>query len=341
MRVIRCVVLMVCAAAEARACEDGSIRMAAFAEDRDVHRLCVIADAADPQGETVSTRLCAELTSLASELNITVERVPADDPAFEWQALALPSAPPERPVTVLVGWDGVGRRPFVIDHWTPAPTPEELGAIIASPVRDALREAVPTHWAALLYAPAVPPAGGQARPLIEGIAKRWTEENPPGLRVVEMDRSDPRERLLCAFIGLDPEGPDWAGIVYGKGKLMAPPFEGESITEENLNALVAKLLEPCTCLQAGTRLGVDIPLRWAKAHDKAVVALGTDAYEEAALPGVGSAPAGGQPSDMGRRLPMLALAAVAVSVLAVAAGAVVVVWQSRRGSGREQGSGRY
>ena len=318
--------LVMLTAAPVWACDTGSIRLWAFDQPRDVHKLCVIANGGDAEGDALYADLAARLAAQAPDLNVEPVRIRADDPELRWPALALPSVPPVLPVTVLVGWDSVEQRPFLIDHWEPAPTEAGLAVLAASPVREAVQRDVVGHWAVVLYAPGT----GESEPVVEATAKRWAQEHPPGVAVARLDRADPKERLLRAFIGLRPDGPDWVGVVFGRGKLLAPPLEGPSITQENLNRLLDGLLEVCTCLVAGTSLGVDIPMAWPTDLDEQVVALGSDAYIEAPE-GVfvsASAPVALEPA-VRRRVPMAALVAVGASVLLVLLATGAVLWRMR------------
>ena len=323
------------AAPDARACDSGSIRQAAFQEARDTHKLCVIGDSEDPATDTLHGDLAAQLSQTAQELNVELVRVNADDPEVQWKALALPSAPPVLPVTVLVGWDGVNRRPFLIDHWEPGPSETQFAALVRSPLRKTLKRSVLDRWAVVLYARGTDETGGGAEPVLQAVEKKWAAEYPPGITVARFDRADPHEGLVRAFIGLPPSGPDWAGVVFGQGKLMAPPLEGTAITEDNLNRLVGTLVQPCTCLQAGTSLGVDIPMIWEASLATAVVKLGDDGYlettEAAAVPVSGRADGTAAPVAT-RRIPVTALIALAASALVVLLGTVAILWRSREGS---------
>jgi len=325
--------LGVMAGLRAGACDSGTVRMASFSEPREVHKLCVIANAGDAAGDALHARLETALAGYGAELNLELVRVKADDPALDWRALALPSVPPSLPVTVLVGLDSVQRRPFLIDHWEPAPTDDDLAALLGSPVREAVKREVAAHWAVLLYARGAGADAGATESVVRDAAKRWAEKQPPGVAVVPLDRTDPKERLLRAFIGLAAAGPDWVGVVFGRGKLMAPPLEGTAITEANLDRLIGLLLQPCTCLQAGTSLGVDIPMVWAEALDATVVALGEDAYLEtgpvvaAAAPAVPAAPnAAPAPAS---RVSVTALIVLGASVLVVVLATGGVLWRGR------------
>ncbi len=314
----------------AGACEGGSVRLAAFNNPRDVHKLCVIANTEDTAADGLYADLSDLLALKAADLNVELVRVNADDPQVVWAALSLPSAPPVLPVTVLVGWDSVNRRPFFIDYWEPGPTEDELATLARSDVREAIKRGVVAYWAVLLYARGTGENSGAVDAVVDAAVGKWAVDQPPGITVAHMDRTDPKERTLRAFIGLPPSGPDWVGVVFGRGKLTAPPLEGTAITEDNLNKLIGGLLEPCTCLVDGTSLGVDIPMVWGESQDEAVVALGSDGYIEV---GAGAfMPATVQAStapEVSRRVPLTALIALGASAMLAVLGTGAVLWRSR------------
>jgi hypothetical protein len=322
----------------AAACQNGSVRFAAFDYPRDVHKLCVIGNTGDPAAEAHHARLASWLREHAADLNVELVRVNADDPAVAWLALALPSAPPTLPVTVLAGWDSVRRRPFHVDHWEPAPTSQEMEVLARSSVRDAIKRDAAGHWAVLLFSRGTDAQSGAAATVLDAVVKKWAAEQPPGVTVVPLDRSDPKERLLQTFIGLPPSGPDWVGVLFGRGKLMAPPLEGDAITEENVNRLVELLFQPCTCLQSSMSPGVDIPLIWEPRLDATVVALGTDSDVAPAPAGRTAAArvqvqAEASVSPVGGRVPVIAIVVVVASALLVAFGAAIVWWRARASHG--------
>lgn len=327
-----CAFALALAASCAQACDTGSVRLWAFDQPRDVHKLCVIANADDAEADALHASLASGLAAQAPGLNIELVRIKADDPELRWPVLALPSAPPSMPVTVLVGWDGVERRPFLIDHWEPAPSEEELEALVQSPVRDGLKRDVLNYWAVLLYARGTGETGGAADAVVDAAEKRWAEAHPPGVAVMRLDRTDPKERLLHAFIGLRPEGPDWLGIVFGRGELLAPPLVDVAITADAIDGVVGKLLESCTCLVKGSCLGVDIPMVWEADRDKHVAVLGNDAYLETSEGASANAPAPAPAASLAprRRVPLTVLAVLGLSVFIVVAVSGAICYRARR-----------
>lgn len=311
------------------ACQ-GSVRFAAFDHPRDVHKLCVIGNREEAAAEAIYGKLAAWFGERGEGLNVELVRIYADDPDVDWHAIALPSAPPSLPVTVLVGWDSVRRRPFHVDHWEPSPDADALETLAHSPVRDAIKRDVAGHWAVLLFARGTDAQAGSAQSVLDAVVKKWAAEQAPGVTIQNLDRADPKERTLLAFIGLPAQGPDWVDVVYGRGKLMAPPLEGAAIAEDAINRLIEQLFQPCTCLQASTSPGADIPLAWETRLDAGIVALGPDA-KSPGLPAASpiAAPAPRVAEVPPPRLLWIAGAVVAISMLAVGFGTAVLMWRAR------------
>ena len=70
--------LLIVPASSAQACENLTVRDAAFIEPRDVHLLCVIADTDDAEANKTFERLSAWHSGTAAECNLEVMRVRAD-----------------------------------------------------------------------------------------------------------------------------------------------------------------------------------------------------------------------------------------------------------------------
>jgi hypothetical protein len=187
-------------------------------------------------------------------------------------------------VVALIGEFPSPRRAFVVDHWEPGPSDADLSVLKSSPAREALKAALANRWAAILYAPGAGQAPAAVEAAFQAIEKKWAQDQPPGVSVVRFDRADPQERLLCTFAGIEPSGSDWAGVVFGRGKLMAPPLQDGEITEGNLTQLLQRLAVLCTCLQQSITLGLDIPMTWEPALDaKVPMGVPSQGYVEMAL----------------------------------------------------------
>ena len=266
----------------AQACSADQVRHATYHSQRNLHRLVIMHKAGDAEVDAQATHLQTWLQTQAVGINISFEKVDVDQSDIDWQGdYGVPSAPPETPVTVLVGEDKVAYRSFIIDVWEPFPTDEDLEVLRSSPVREVVRPNVVTKWGVLLYSPGAGPKADQCMPVLDTVQKTWAEKAPPGIAVVRLDRNDPQERLTTSFIGLNPDGPDWVGLCFGRGKIMLPPLEGDAITEENLNELIQNLMESCGCLRRPENLGIDIPMTWDSSLDQIYVALdGPDLTEE-------------------------------------------------------------
>jgi hypothetical protein len=258
---------VVCLMHAAWACDTGTVRDAVARAKRDVHRLCVIAHEGDASADATFTGLESWLRDDAHALNVALERVNADDSGLQWREYGIPSVPPQLPVVVLAGEFASPHRVFVINHWQPGPTDSELAELLTSPAREAIKQALTERWAVILYAPATEQANPAIEAAFAAVDAKWAADQSPGVSIVRMDRSNPRDQLLRAFAGIEPSGPDWLGIVFGRGKLMAPPLQGDDITEANINGLLQRLAIPCTCLQQSMTFGLDIPMTWEAALD--------------------------------------------------------------------------
>lgn len=324
------VVLAGISAFPAGACNEGSVRDAALESARDVHRLCVIANAEEVRAAPICARLQTWLDGFDNELNIRLERVNADDPSLLWPSLGIPSAPPRMPVVALVGMSPATHLPFIIDHWEPEPSEEDLALLATSPVREAIQRETAHSWAVLVYSPASGTQDGALEGLLNRVVEKWAQEHPLDLGLVRLDRSDPRERLLCAFTGISPATPDWVGVVFGRGKLMAPPLAGGEITESSIMKLVEGLSVPCTCLQYSLAFGLDIPMPWDSAFDPPAIA-GTPGAGPAAPPLEERVKALQSEVRDDSRLLYLALLPL-MGLAAVALGATAVLVLRRRGA---------
>ena len=327
-------VLLVCAtvllatrmAPRASACDYTTMRDAAFNERRDVHRLCVVARQDDAAARAIHDRLSAWRSTAASDLNVEITRIDADDPQARWGDLGIPSAPPEVPATVLAGWRTFEKQGFLIDHWEPGPVEADLAVILDSPARQAIAREVGRRVAVFLYIRGTDAGAGAARAVIDATVKAWTDKWPVGFSVVEVDRSNPRERLIRSFTGVPDSGPDWLAVVFGRGKLL-PPLVGPEIAEQQLNEQLELVVQECTCTRSPSTLGVDLPMIWTSAMDAAFIPLKSEAdagqpttRPATALPG--AAAVGG----VVVRRSLLAMVALAV----VVAASIIVLALRRR-----------
>ncbi len=265
-----------CAVAFAAACEI-RVRDSAFRSARDIHRLCIVAEASDDAAAKIETRLRQWLATTPGDVNLEVMRVAADDPDTNWRALGLPSAPPGLPVTVLVGRNNGSRESFLIDHWEPAPSDEQLASIVDSPLRHRLARELAENIAVLVFSPSNSDLPGNSDSsvvnVLRSIVQTRIAEERLGLSLIMLDRYAAEEQLLCRFIGLRPDGPDTLCVAFGRGKLMSPPLAGDEITAQNIEKLVAQIRQTCSCSKPLPTMGVDIPLLWPDEIDQAVVLL--------------------------------------------------------------------
>jgi len=315
------------------ACDYLTMRDAGFDEPRDVHRLCVIGASDDDNARQIHTRLNQWLTTEVADLNLELRFLATDDETVVWKDYGIPSAPPETPVVVLAGYRSFQRQGFYIDHWQPAPSDDDLKTLATSPARNAIARQVGQHLAVLVHVAGNGTSAQSATPLLEQTVRQWaTKKEWLDMTVVNVDRTDPRERLLLSFIGIEPTGPDWVSVIFGRGKFM-PAMEGDAITEANLNDRLETLIEECTCNRPPRSLGTDILLRWDTALDDATVRLKSkDAPNAPTATAPASQPTAvldNETSNMNDRLMARMLWTVAGLVAVVGIATVMLTWRRR------------
>jgi hypothetical protein len=256
------------------------VRDFAFRTPRDIHNLVLFAHSDDEPSNEIEAKLKAWLEGDGAGLNIEFVRADVDDPEIDWAKYGVPSAPPAVPVVALIGRNyGSGER-FLIRHWVPAPSDDDLALLAHSPLRTKLQQRLGKQLAVILYAPnSVEGDGSEVPPSIQEFVSKVAAKSKLAVSILKVDRSDPQEQCLLSFAGIPPEGPAWAGIVFGRGKLMSPPLVGEEITAERLQTLIGQLDEDCSCTKPLPALGVDLPLVWTETLDKHVVRLVEDEGE--------------------------------------------------------------
>ncbi|MCP4642346.1 MAG: FtsX-like permease family protein [bacterium] len=261
-----------------QACEEVTVRIAAFQAERNQHLLCVITDG-DPE-PGVMDRLDAWRNGDAAYLNLEIVHVDAGVPDVTWQEYGLPSCPPDLPVTVLVGRQGSSARQFVLDHWERVVTDDDLAVLATSPARDALKKRVVEDDAVLLYSP----GDGAAKEMLTKLAADHTAETGP-VSLVSFDRTDDDERVLTAFAGVGDSNEDWVAVTFARGKLLAPPLMGEDIQREHVDALLQNLEAPCTCIQDSSAMGIDLLMTWDEELDALAAPVMPALYTESVFDG--------------------------------------------------------
>jgi len=319
--------LAVCLGRRAAACENACVRDAAFLEERDVHRLCLITPGNEAVPE-LRRQIEAWFAESATALNVEFCQERADDPGVDWPRYGLPSAPPASPVAVLAGQHTAERLCFFVDHWSPAPGRAELDSVLDSPARTELRRRVARDLAVLLYFPAQDGDSADAQGTLERAAAQRSAPGSPAVTVLRVDRADPRERLLVSFAGLKPEDPGWVAVVFGRGKMM-PPLVGGEISEAVLDEQLRSLLEPCTCLRSPGSLGVDMPLAWTDADQRAVALVRGPADADTLQARSGEKPA--RAAGSGVLVPTLLTLAALAGVQGLAA---LLIWWRRSAAPR-------
>ncbi|MCX5758538.1 MAG: hypothetical protein NTU83_08545, partial [Candidatus Hydrogenedentes bacterium] len=153
------------------ACDSGTVRDAGFHGARDVFRLNVIAPQGDAQGDAVYGRVEDGLRGCNGTLNIAPARIEADA-ATRWGDYGLEGPPSHFPVATLTGEvRGLSQLLFV-DQWDAGLSAEDIAALLESPLRTRLAEAVLRAWAVLLYSPGLNSPPDRAV-LFDRVAKRW------------------------------------------------------------------------------------------------------------------------------------------------------------------------
>lgn len=269
------------------ACEYLTVRDSAFVEPRDVHRLVLFTAEGDEGADEIARRLGDRLGLHGEDLNLEFEQVAVDAEGIDWSAYGIPGPPPSTPVTVLVGSNQRSGKPFFIKHWVPAPTDEEMNALIASPFRDRLAETLIREVAVIVHVPATTNAREDVSTLLAGVEAEWDAKEKCGVSRMTLDRTVPGEELLLSFLGVPEEGPDWVGVFFGRTKAM-DPWIGEEIQAADLHHQIETLVGECNCLQTAGSLGVDLPMIWTKAMDDSRTFLreATEEEETTALAGL-------------------------------------------------------
>jgi hypothetical protein len=223
--------------------------------------------------DEIHERLNRWLDQTDGEFNLRIVRVDADDPETDWRSLGIPSAPPSLPVTVLIGRNnGIGES-FIVEHWEPAPSDQQLAAIVDSPVRRQLAGELATNVAVLVFAPSDPAGESSVTSRMEAMVQAGIADERIGMSMITIDRYDPAERLLCRFMGIRPDSPDTLCVAFGRGKLMSPPLVGEQINAESIDTLVTTIRQACSCSKPLATMGVDMPLVWSDAIDSTVILM--------------------------------------------------------------------
>jgi len=271
------------AAAPLSACEN-AVRDAGFRGPRDTHHLCLITATDDEAARTERDRLENWLKGPAAGLNIELVHLRADDPEVDWQKHGIPSAPPTLPVVALIGKNYGTSEHFVINVWEPAPSDEQLADVLNSPARRRLQETLGPSMAVIVYAPGEDFDQERFDGIVAAVKAAWLMDELktlPPIEVVKIDRDDERERTLVSFMGLAPDGPSMAGVVFGRGKLMSPPLLGPEITRKRINELIDQIYQDCNCSKPLPSIGVDLPLVWNEDLAKTFVPVSDPTEKEA------------------------------------------------------------
>jgi hypothetical protein len=244
----------------AYACDTGTVRDAAFNSVRDNYWIGMVYESSDTEAQALYDGLAGWLEKQGTALNIQVEHIQPEDAMYLRLRHGVATSPTLLPVAYFTGRHPVEQRPVVFHGWTPSPEVAMLEQMRDNKVLAAIREHSSDFWAVVLYSRGV---GVDKRGEIEKTGTKWKQNHAPGIApIIEFDRKDPSNRLLCAVAGIKENGEDWAGVVFGKGRLLLPALEGDDITSNELDKLINRITLPCTCLQQDMVLGIDLPMFW-------------------------------------------------------------------------------
>ncbi len=267
------------------ACNSGTVRDAAFQSRRDLYMLAVFGPEKDGKTDTIAADLEKWLLPQSDLLNIRIERVHTDSPEVDWKRYGLKKSPELLPTVALIGRFSLLQESYCLKQWHPKPASEALERLGTSPALEAAKEHLVHVWGVLLFSPSPDEPDPAVKATLEAVEKRWDKEHAPGIRMVTLDRTDPKEAILCKLAGLDEDSLDWVCVLFGRGKLLLPPLEGEDISAQRLEQLLNQLTVPCTCIQDTTTTGLDLPLRWEKTLDErfALLEKAAGGYQELSL----------------------------------------------------------
>ncbi len=262
-------------------CDTGTVRDAAFHGRRDNFRLGLILPDSDAAQEATYAPLSAWFAEHGGALNVHFEIIDADDVMKLRLEYGLEQLPESLPATALAAYHPAIQRPALFKLWPSALDLKLLEKLRDNPTLQTIVREAPEHWAVLLYARG---AGVDRRPEAAAIVAKWRTERPPGVYLLEVNRRAPENAWLCAVVGIEADGEDWAGVVYGRGKLMLPVLTGDTLARAQLDDMLNRLAAPCTCLQQASASGLDLPMFWPEEQTPAFTALAAPAgYHEMTL----------------------------------------------------------
>jgi hypothetical protein len=251
-------------------CDTGTVRDAAFNSVRDKYLIGVVCDDSDNAAKKAYEEINTWLGQHGANLNIELEQILPQDAMYLKIRYGVKALPNSLPVTYLSGRAANEARPVPYHFWDHAPDTSFLETIRSNKVLAEIREQTPQYWAAVLYSRGL---GAEKKPEVLALVEKWKQTHAPGVVLIEMDRHDPGNALLCSVAGIKEEGEDWAGIVFGRGRLLMPALEGTDINEKALDSLVNKVTVPCTCLQQDMVVGLDLPMTWDTPENRSYAQL--------------------------------------------------------------------
>ena len=242
------------------ACDTGTVRDAAFNSVRDNYWIGMVYEASDAETQALYDGLSTWLEKQGTAFNIQMEHILPEDTMYLRLRHGVATSPTVLPVAYFTGRHPGEQRPVVYSEWMPAPEVAMLEQMRDNKVFAAIREHSSNFWAVIIYSRGV---GEEKRGEIENTETKWKQNHAPGVApIIEFDRKDPSNQLLCAVAAIKEDGEDWAGVVFGRGRLLLPALEGAAITSNELDKLINRITLPCTCLQQDMVLGLDLPMFW-------------------------------------------------------------------------------
>lgn len=263
-------ILLLAGSPKVHACDTGTVRDSAFSSARDNYWIGMAFDKSDSDSQKRYDELSTWLAEHGNALNIKIEQILPDDAMYLRLRYGVTTPPTEFPITYFAGHHPAAPRPVTFFEWTPAPEITLFENLKANSVFASIRKNTTEHWATVLYARGT---GQNKQKEVSTVVEEWKRSHAPGVALIELDHQNPEHEFLCAVTGIKEEGEDWVGVVFGKGRLLTPVLVGDAISSRELDRMLNRLTIPCTCLQAETVFGFDLPMFWDTGQEKAYAQL--------------------------------------------------------------------
>lgn len=242
--------------------------------------LCLVVAKRTPEVEAHARRIEKLCEGDLSPINLVVEVIALEEmKAEEIQRLKEDGIDPEKLPASMIARSH-GSEPAVL--WIAPGLLDEAGvrALALSPKRGRLQALLADtgNYAVSVLVPGTDAeAGAAAFARLKGAARAHLEEHPDqAVPILKIDRKDPAEELLLAELGMKRGGKGGAepavAIVFGKGRRLFAPLEGEGIDAENFRRCLAYLNHNASdCTEDAVFVNQDtddLLLRWEPALEK-------------------------------------------------------------------------